>query len=49
MPSAVLETLRQIENQAVGGLGRGGERVFGALALLVGDLPLGDRNSSRCQ
>ena len=40
MPTVLREPLRQIEDETVGGLGRGGERVFGALALLVGDLPL---------
>ena len=40
IPTRIAEPLRQVEHQAVGGLGRGGERVFGALTLLLGDLPL---------
>ena len=36
----IAEALRQIEYKIVRGLGRGGQRVFGALALLVGNLPL---------
>ena len=36
----IAEALRHVEDERVGGLGRGRERVFGALALLVGDLPL---------
>ena len=36
----VAEPLSQIEYKAARGLGRGGERVLGALALLVGNLPL---------
>src|ERR1700733_7624632 len=42
----VLEPLRQVEHQAVGGVGGGGERVFGALALLVGNLSLLDGNTA---
>ncbi len=36
----VAKPLRQIEHETVGGFGGGGERVFGALTLLVRNLPL---------
>ena len=36
----VVEPLRQVEDQAVGGFCRGCNRRFGALALLFGQLPL---------
>ena len=42
----VAEPLRQVEDETVGGLRRGRERVFGALALLVCDLPLLDGNAA---
>jgi hypothetical protein len=36
--------LRQVEDETVGGLGRRRKRVFGALTLLVCNLPLRDRD-----
>ena len=42
----VLEPLRQIEDEIVCGLRRGRKRVFGALALLLGNLPLLDGNAA---
>ena len=42
----VSEALRQIEQEAVRGLGGSCERIFSPLALLVGDLPLLNSNLS---
>jgi hypothetical protein len=38
----IAKSMGQVEDEAVGGLGRGGEGILGALALLLGNLPLLD-------